>query len=216
MKFFDFDMDSPMMTSFTRLRDIVVLNMLTFVCCLPVVTIGAALTAMHSICLKIERDECGYVSKQYFESFKENFKQATVIWLLMIVAAAFIAVDFYAASQFEGGYMQGVRVVLFVFGLAVLAVGVWIFKLLARFEGTVKMHIMGALKMALSNFPRTILMLIIAAAPYVLIYFLNVLGPIMAFVGLAWPGAINARVYDKLFEKMEKAIAPNADMDSEV
>lgn len=216
MKIFDFDMDSPMMTSFTWLRDTIVLNMLTFVCCLPVVTIGASLTAMHSVCLKIERDECGYVSKQFFEAFKENFKQATIIWLLMIAATAFIAADYYAASQFEGSYMQGVQVVLFVLALIVLVVGIWIFKLLARFEGSIKQHIVGAFKMALANFPRTLLMTVVVAIPYALVYIFNPLGPIFAFVGLAWPGAINARVYDKLFEKMEENISPKDAVNDEV
>lgn len=80
-----FDMDSPVMRFLGRLADLMILNLVTLLCCLPVVTIGASLTAMHYVLLKMVRNEESYIVRSFFKSFKENFKQATVIWLIILL-----------------------------------------------------------------------------------------------------------------------------------
>ena len=80
MKFFN--LDSPVMQALGKMADLMWLNILTLICCIPVVTAGASLTAMHYMALKIVRNEECYITKGFFKSFKENFKQATLIWLL--------------------------------------------------------------------------------------------------------------------------------------
>ena len=82
-----FNLDSPLMQGLSKMADLMWLNVLTLLCCLPVVTMGASLTAMNYVALKIVRDEECYISKSFFKSFKENFKQATIIWLMILVAA---------------------------------------------------------------------------------------------------------------------------------
>ena len=71
------------------------LNILWFICSIPIFTIGASTTALYYTCLKIVRNEEGNVTKTFFKSFKENFRQATVIWLILFVIGSFLAFDFY-------------------------------------------------------------------------------------------------------------------------
>ena len=86
MKFLN--IDSPFMQFMNKVADLMILNLLTIVCMIPIITTGAALTAMHYQVLKIVRDEECYIVKGYFKAFRENFKQSTAIWLIMLVIGA--------------------------------------------------------------------------------------------------------------------------------
>ena len=83
-----FDLESPIMRTLNRVADLMILNLLMIVCCIPVITVGASVTAMHYVILKMVRGEEGYLVKGFFKSFAANFKQATLIWLLMMVVIA--------------------------------------------------------------------------------------------------------------------------------
>ena len=77
MKFFD--MDSPLMQGLGKMADLLWLNVLTLICCIPIVTIGASFTAMNYMALKMARNEECYITRGFFKSFRENLKQATLI-----------------------------------------------------------------------------------------------------------------------------------------
>ena len=86
-----FDLDSPLMRVLSKMADLMILNLLMIVLCLPIVTAGAAFTAMHYVLLKMVRDEDSYLLKSFFKSFKLNFRQATIIWAIMLgIAVLFI------------------------------------------------------------------------------------------------------------------------------
>ena len=80
-----FNLDSTFMKYANKFADLMFLNMITIIFCIPIFTIGASLTAMHTMVLKIYRDEESYVIRGFFKAFKENFKQATIMWLLYLV-----------------------------------------------------------------------------------------------------------------------------------
>ncbi len=69
------------------------LNILWFLCCLPVFTAGAATTALYYVCLKVARDEETSIFTMFFRAFKQNFKQATVLWLAMLAGGAVLGLD---------------------------------------------------------------------------------------------------------------------------
>ena len=71
------------------------LNILWFLCSLPIFTIGAATTALYYASLKIVREEETNVTAMFFRSFRENFKQATGIWLILLAIGAFLGADGY-------------------------------------------------------------------------------------------------------------------------
>ena len=85
-----FDLDSPLMNVLNKMADLMWLNILTLICCIPVITAGAALTSMHYVALKIVRNEESYITRSFFKSFKTNFRQATLIWLLLMLVAAIL------------------------------------------------------------------------------------------------------------------------------
>ena len=80
-----FRFESPVMQFIGKVADFILLNLLTLVCSLPIITFGAAYTAKYYVSMKIIRGEEGTLFKAYFKSFKENFKQATLIWIIQLV-----------------------------------------------------------------------------------------------------------------------------------
>ena len=84
-----FDIDSPAMRFLSRVADLMILNLLMTLSFIPILTAGAGFTGMHYVLLRMVRNEEGYIARGFWKSFKENFKQATVIWLLVL---AFIGV----------------------------------------------------------------------------------------------------------------------------
>ena len=96
-----FNYDNPFWRFIGKLCDVMILNVLWVLCSIPVVTMGASTTAVYYVTLKLVRDEDGYTFRSYFRSFKENFKQATAIWLLLLGTGIILLIDirFFCISQ---------------------------------------------------------------------------------------------------------------------
>ena len=94
-----FNMDNKFFTVMGRVADLIMLNVVFLICCLPIVTIGASLTALHYVTLKMARNEESYIIKSFFKSFKQNFKQATIINLIMLAVGAVLYLDLNIVSN---------------------------------------------------------------------------------------------------------------------
>ena len=87
--------DNPVMQFITKIVNAVYLNILWFFCSLPVFTIGASTTALYYVTLKMVKNEEGNITKAFFHSFRENFKQGTVIWLILLGFGILFGIDGY-------------------------------------------------------------------------------------------------------------------------
>lgn len=204
MKFLN--LDSPLMQGLGKMADLMWLNVLTLICCLPIVTIGASLTAMNYMALKIARNEECYITRGFFKSFKENFRQATVIWLIFLVVILILAGDFaiIKSSGVEfGDIFQGIFIAISVLVLFTL---MYVFPVLAKFENTVFRTIKNAFLMSLMQFPKTILMIILYVIPVVVFFYVIQLMPLALLFGLSLPAWISAKLYNKFFKKLEDQI----------
>lgn len=86
-----FSMDNKFFTFMNKVADLCILNIICLVCCIPIVTAGASITAMYYVTLKMVRNEEAYIVRSFFKSFKDNFKQATIINLIMIAVGAVLS-----------------------------------------------------------------------------------------------------------------------------
>ena len=75
--------------------NLMILNILTLICCIPLVTAGAAMTALYTMTMRMARNEEGSIVREYFQAFRENFKQATILWLIFGSLMVFLAFDIY-------------------------------------------------------------------------------------------------------------------------
>ena len=76
-----FNMDSPVMRFLSRVCDLMILNLLCLICCIPIITIGASITALYSVTLKMVKGEETYIVKGFFHALKQNFKISTIMTL---------------------------------------------------------------------------------------------------------------------------------------
>lgn len=132
--------EGKLMLFITKITYSVYLNILWFLCCLPIVTAGASTTALFYVTLKVAKDEEGNITKAFFRAFKQNFKKATVIWLILLAVGAVLALDGYIFyhMRFENVFWAVGTAVYLVALAAYAIILMYIFPLLARFENTVK------------------------------------------------------------------------------
>ena len=133
-----FDPESPVLQFITKIVYSVWLNILWFVCCIPIFTIGPATTALFYTCQKMARDEEGYVTRAFFHSFRENFKQGVVIGLIMTVLGGFLCFDgFVLLRLYKTSPFWAVLSAVFIVACAAwLLTAMWVFPLLAHFDNT--------------------------------------------------------------------------------
>lgn len=201
-----FDMDSPLFRGLSKLADIMILNIIFIICCIPIVTIGASVTAMSYVTLKMKDGEEGYIFRTFFKSFKQNFKQATIIWLLLLFLAVFMVVDFLIIGSMEGTMAMTMKVLVGMGGLILLMVFIYVFPLQARFYNSIKATIQNAILLSIANFPKTFCMMAVMIAAvlvtlingYTLWYGLLV----WILVGFALISWINSHFIYGIFKKL--------------
>ena len=204
-----FNLDSPLMQALNKVADLMWLNILTTICCIPIITVGASLTAMHYTALKIARDEECYITKDFMKSFKLNFRQATLIWLIILFFLAVLAGDFYIMKYSGIEFGNVMRVILIVISFIALFAMTFVFPVLAKFDNTVLRTIKNAFLIAIMQFPKTILMMVLAVLPIGLFIFFPQILPITFLFGLTAPAWASAKLYSKFFKKLEDQISAN-------
>lgn len=166
-----FSIDSPLFRTLGKLADLMILNIVFIICCLPVVTVGAALTGLNYVTLKMAEDEEGYIVKGFFKSFRQNFRQATVMWIIMLVIGIAFVLDFYIISNAAGTAFTVLRIFLVVAAILYLMVFTYLFAILARFYNSIKNTFRNAILMSIGNFPRTLIMMVLIVGSVILTFF---------------------------------------------
>ena len=200
-----FKYDSGLMTFLGKVTDIVILNLLTLLCCLPIVTIGASITAAHYTALKMHRDTDNYVIRNFFRSFKTNLLQGTLIWIMWVVVAGLSL--FAYLSYPEEGIGTVLKIVMCSMLIFIAMTTMWLFPLQSRFVNKIGITIRNAFFFSCRYVFKTLAMLVITVA-FVLLWF--VLSPqlywIVILFGISIPIYLCAMLYNKVFEKLEEQI----------
>ena len=204
-----FDLDSPLMQGLSKMADLMWLNILTILCCLPIVTVGPALKALNYMELKIVMNEECYITKGYFTSFKRNFIQGTIIWLIFLVIIAVLGCDFYIMSQ-KGDQVGTVTYILVMASsIFVLFALMFVFPILAKFDNSIFRTIKNALLVSAVQFPKTIAMIVMYVIPVLLFIYIPQIIPLVLMFGLAIPAWLSAKMYNRFFQKLEDQIMEN-------
>lgn len=202
-----FSMDNPFFQFIGKLVDLVWLNILTLVCCLPVFTAGAALSAMYSILLKMALKEEGTITKPFFRAFKENLKKSTVVWVPSLLILIVMAMNIYL--MYKGVFNEypylfipaGVSIGIIV--VAVIIILNYYLALLSRYDSSVKQTLKNAALLAMAYFPRSLCILIIWLSPLALMRLSFNFFFFWVLYGLSFPGYFNAMLLGKIFLKTE-------------
>ena len=165
-----FNMDNKFFVFMGRVADLLLLNFLCILCCIPVVTAGASITALYYVTLKMARDEESYIARSFFRSFKQNFKQATIINIIMLLTAAVLFIDLRIARAGSGAMYKGLFSLFIAFALIYAMILLYIYPILSKFFNSVKNTFVNAFLMSVRHLPLTLLMLVISASPLLLMW----------------------------------------------
>ena len=202
-----FSLDSPFVQFMNRVADLIWLNILFVICCLPVITIGDAVTAMFYVTLKMARNEESYITRSFFKSFKQNFLQAVGIWLIFLLAGGILAADYYIVSGRIGvmmgsgtmrDVMQVLLIAVFVFYLFALT---FVFPLLSKFDNTVRNTIKNAFLMSIRHFPVTLACIAIAVVIALLIIYFPIMMMLSIFILFSMTAYISSFMFVKVFDR---------------
>lgn len=204
-----FNYESKFFQALEAIANIVILNFLFIVCCIPVVTIGASITATYSVAMSIVDDKDPYILREFIKRFKENFKQSTFVWIIVLFIGVFIAADFYICSLIASNMINMVfKFILTLMSIVLGFVVVYAFPLISKFENSVKNTLVNSILISIQNLPYTILMLIISALPIGAIFILpNYWGQIIFFntaISYGIVAYINSIFLSKILKKYIK------------
>ena len=196
------DPDSKLFSILTKMTLLIELNVLVLLCCLPVVTAGAAISSMHAVLLKIYREEEKRVITDYFQAMKSNLKNGSILWLLYLGYLGILA----------GLGVLAVRVapdgaVYMLYGLLLAAVAGllyldWALILQSRYVYSIPQCLKSAL-LAWMQYPGSTIVYLISVVTPVLCCFSVEFWPVLLLLGVTLPHLISTTLYSRVFDQLE-------------
>lgn len=200
--------DNPIMNAIGRIADFIILNVLWVICSIPIITIGASTTALYTVMLKIVKNEEGYIARDFFKAFRENFKQSTAIWLVFLLLGIILIVDYSALVLMPERVAGILRVLFLIMGVLLISGAVYAFALQARFVNTVRNTLKNAAILVFARLPFTVLIIVFTLVP-VIATFLTVQTIVIGFslwlfIGAALVAWLNSLLLRIIFRKLEE------------
>lgn len=197
-----FSDSNPIIRGLTKLADLMWLNLLYILTSIPIITIGAATAALYCVTMRVVADEESYITKDFFKAFKNNFKQATILWIICGLLLSLFGYTFYVLmiSGFSYAHVamgiMGIPIVLLAFTL------LYAFPIMSKFENTTLNTAMNSLLISLAKFPMTVLMLVFSAIPILLVISSIKWVPLLILCGFSLVAYVNGSFMNKFFDKI--------------
>lgn len=214
------DPDSPIMSFLARVADLVILNVLWLLCCLPVVTAGASTTAMYHVVRHLQEESISSVTRDFFRSFKSDFRQATPVYLLLLIPTAAVVMNAWILSAQSSDIVPVyVRAIWMVSALMLTFVVSFVYPVVAYFDDTVWKTLRTAAVLAVAKLPRTVLISAINLLPIIMlfvslpfflrssIFWLLIGGSLTAYLNML----ILRPVFKKIIDERPGADAPDSE-----
>ncbi len=197
-----FSLDSKFMQAMSRLSDLILLNIVFLVTCVPIFTIGAASTALYSVCFRIGTEREEGIFRCYFRAFRDNFKQGTIVFLILVLPLLLLvfSLSFYFS-------LAGIARILAYLCVALLVdltlIYSYAFPLLSQFSNTIRLTLKNAQLLSIAYLPRSMAVAVLNVLPLAVLYF----QPLFFFqMGILWillyfsaSAYINVRILRKVF-----------------
>ena len=152
---------NPILDFINTLCNFIVLNLVFLITCLPVITIGTALSSLYYVTLREARGEYGYLVRPYLTEFRKNLKSGTAAFGILFLVGAVLLFNLAFWYSF-GSVVTSVLAGLFIIALFLwLFVFTYTFPLIARFENTTKQTLKNAFRLMMTNVKPTIALALI-------------------------------------------------------
>ena len=165
-----FNMDNAFFRFMGKLFDVVALNIVFIIVCIPLVTIGPAISALYYASVKSIRRDRSYPIKEFFKAFKRDFRQSLIVGLILVLAAVIIYVDIRFVVDYIKNDFTAMRYVYLVIGLVISFISVYIFPLISRFSLKISGLFRLSFYLAIRHLLTTIISIILLFGGFVLVY----------------------------------------------
>lgn len=200
-----FSDSNPVIRGLTKLADLMWLNALFIITSLPVFTIGAAAAALYYESMWVVQGEESYITRDFFKAFKNNFKQATAVWMVSAFLLTLFGYTFYVLGKSDLSYAH---ITMGILGIPMILISfmlLYVFPIMSKFENTLMNTVINALLISLAQFPKTILMLAFSAVPILLVLSSWNWFPLLILGGFAIVAYVNGSFMNKIFEKIQNS-----------
>lgn len=199
-----FRLDSKLMSALSTFTDYIILVIFCVVFSIPIFTIGASVSAMYYVSMKMARGKDVYIFRDFIKGFKDNFKKSTIAWVILLVLDVIVAYTwiwlYYEPSLALG---KTFTIIFLILSVYLVLLQLMIFPFMARFDNTVY-----------NTFKLTMGFTLIKIIPMALVLFLNLLPILLSYkyivysigimpVGEALALYLNGYIFANMFKKIE-------------
>ncbi|GAA0337320.1 YesL family protein [Oceanobacillus oncorhynchi subsp. oncorhynchi] len=200
-------LDGPVYRFLMRGVELALLNILFILCSVPLLTIGAAISALYTVTLKMVRGEEGSIVYGFWKAFKSNFKQSTIVWVILFIIGGTLTLNYILLPLYTGHLSVIILMGLILFSVVGAVYFVFLFPYMARYTCTIKEAFGNVLKLCLVNPYPTLLIICLVLGPAILTLFSSYLLALCLyfyiFIGFALIAYISSFKMRNLFEKYE-------------
>lgn len=191
--------DSPFARGIKKLTQLIYAGLLWFICSIPIVTLGAATTALYEVLLKLQKDEEGAIGRAFFRGFRGSLKSATLVWMPILAVELVFGLNLFYYAILGGGQYPVQSVLFGILTVLALTAYGYVFPILAKFENTTAGTFRMAFLLALRNPGWTVVIAVLQILTVLicwgLLYF-----PLLFMMGLT--GYAQAAIFNRIFDRL--------------
>lgn len=195
-----FKPEAPIWKFMELFVELVKLNIIFLLTSLPIVTIGASITAMNSVCFKLREKRAGYIVDDYFNAFRGNFKNSTITWIVFLCYLVQLVMSINSRAL-----NQGTIIMLGIASSMVLTVVIYALAMFARFDNGLLDTIVKASFIGVVGIPYIIvimlMMIALTMATFTTYLTMFIALPIWILFGFSTVGYISAVFYLRVFRR---------------
>lgn len=193
--------DTPVLLMLAKACNIILLTLVWAVCCAPVVTIGAATTALYTVMWRISAGQDVRVIREFWDAMRTNWKVATASWGIMLLVGLLLAGNMVALSGVQAPpalltLMKGAAGLVLISYLIVLY---YLFAGIAKYYVTISQAFKNAWLWGMASLPRTLVLFCLSAVSVILVYFLEWISIVL----LAYTIYLQAVILNHIFLQYE-------------
>lgn len=197
-----FSTDGKIYSWMERFYQVLLLNIIFIITCLPLITIGAATAAAYGTTYKLIDHREGILYKEYLHQFKQNFIPATKAWFSMV----FVVLGSIGVLPYIRPFIINNRIayyLIMVLVALIILTTLYLFPLIARFENTVVNAAINAMILSLKHLSTSILLFFVTVGGIVLPFYVPKLFFAWLFVGVGMVFFINGKLLLRIFDRYE-------------
>ena len=156
-----FSMDNKFFSALSKFADLAILNIVFLITCIPIFTIGAATTSLYEVTMKMVKDEESYVIRGYLKAFKSNFKQSTLMFLIVAVVIGILVTDIMIIDASSGTFWSILEICVIAFLFVAIFIVSYVFPVQAKFVNNIKNTLKNATILSIRFLPKTVVIVIL-------------------------------------------------------